>query len=50
MIKEWSEITYWEEVAFVKGYRLHRLLEGHATPDYHCQNIICVAVALDESA
>ena len=30
--------------------RLQPLLDDHATPDHHCQNIVRVAVAFDESA
>ncbi len=30
--------------------RLKSLLDGYATPDHHCQNIVRVAVAIDESA
>ena len=41
-VKLWSEV--------VNSGRLQPLLDGHATPDHHCQNIVRVAVAVDESA
>ena len=39
-------IGVWSAIAA----RLQPLLDDHATPDHHCQNIVRVAVAFDESA